>query len=217
MTLRLALLALLLAPSLAFGAPQNRSKIWSILRYSYARDASTWGGQLQNRYDLDEGAGFEEQINLFYSHEFGENRVTLIGTVRTLDAYDRIDEIRYALDWDRDFLLPNKWKYNIRLRHEVRDFTDEDELAHRFRIRQQVDWRQKWLAFSSFDLSSEFNFYLNEFQPGVRGFSSHRSILQAWIETSSVNWGLAYLNDYRIFPDVEEFRHVLLFTLEYGD
>lgn len=214
-----ALLSLIFLGSFAFSeaAVENENQVWSILRYEKNYSQATFGVQLQNRYDNSDGKVFEEQLNLNGSYKVGAWLINFIATLGTQDLYDQIREIRYALETERDFLLGSDWNYNLRVRQELRDFKKVTQLAHRFRIRNEIGKEFQSLWGTEISLSSEFNFYLNNYVSDVEGFSSHRTILGGTRAWAGYDIGLAYLNDYRKNPGADEVRHVLLLSLEYSD
>ena len=154
---------LLLAPSFSLASVENKSQAWSILRYTYNYSEDFVGGQLQNRYYVDQGEGFEEQLNLFFGSYWKDIEYKLIGTLGTQNAYKKIRGIRLAFEGEKDFKLSSRFVYSLRLRQEVRDFREVDDLAYRFRVRNEMSHSLMGAWFSGLSLSSEVSIYLNDY------------------------------------------------------
>ncbi len=196
----------------------QRPQAWSILRYNHdLSDDESLGAQAQNRYDFRSNLGFEEQFNFFYDRPLWGQPVTFILTLGSTKGYQRLSELRYALQGGRNYTVNSRWQYNWRLRHELRDFRSGEPIAHRFRIRNEVSrsLTSQWI--DELSLSGEFNFYLNKVMSQRQGLSSYRTILGGTWEASWGTWGLAYLNDFRWQPNGKEIRHVLVWSMLYGE
>lgn len=198
----------------AFASPSN-FHTWSVLRYSHDSGDYEFGGQLQHRYRFDTDKLFEEQLNLFVDRHLGEYELTFIFTLGSQNGYDRLREVRYALEVERDFQELRAWVYNLRLRHETRDFKSNPDLAHRFRVRNEFRYEIESSSIDGIFVNGELNIYLNNYQPEAAGFSSFRTIIGVSGSCDSYQWGLAYLNDHRQSPIQIENRHVLQMSLEF--
>lgn len=205
----------LLQPISLHAQNQTSHQAWGIFRYQKQVEYHNLGAQLQLRYNFESEKLYEEQVNLSYhrSNRYGEWGG--IFTLGTEDGFSKNKELRYAFEWESHSLKQKSWSYTIRLRQEFRDFSNEDYLVYRSRMRNQINYQLPQHSDLSVSLSSEFNFYWNAFTNQGSGFSSHRTILSLDFDK---NWGeyeLGYIHDYREFLTTVENRHILAFTLVY--
>lgn len=195
-------------------AVENQSLYWAIVRHEHHFESGQLGSQLQLRHSQEEGQLVEEQINLDWTWQAWDSEIALLFTFGTQDGFEKLRELRYALQWQKDIYESSRFEYNLRLRQEVRDFDTEPSLAYRFRLRNEImtPLSKKWFV----ELSSEFNWYQNELNTNDSGFSSHRSILSfnQWLSTEQF-YGFSYVNDYRESKTGIIVRHILAFSILY--
>lgn len=183
---------------------------WNQLRYENENfENRNFGAQLQYRYDITNHMLAEEQLNLFYSSFNKLGRFGFIFTIGTKYGYSDLREFRYALEYQtKEITISKLLNYNVRIRQEVRDFTAYDTQAFRFRVRNELVMPTT-LKNMNLSLSSELNFYLNEYSIDADGFSSHRTIIGLSKSLPAVEWNFSYINDYKEEIENHEMRHIL--------
>jgi hypothetical protein len=181
---------------------------WSIVRVERPLSDYLVAAQLQHRYRFDQEKLFEEQVNLFTGRDTAHGVWTTIFTLGTLNGYERMNELRAALQWLKDFAVSDIWTFNLRLRQELRKFAEIDELAPRFRVRYQISRRLDQNR--SLSLNQELNFYQTDYIGEASGFASLRTILGYQFAAGDNEASVSYLMDYREDKQPIETRHVLL-------
>ena len=205
-----ALALALLSSSTGFAVEEHNAHIWSIFRYEGQAQGYGYSAQLQHRYRFDKEKLFEEQVNLAASKETSHGVWTTIATVGTVDGYQRLNELRIAGQWERDFEIAKAWVYSLRFRQEFRQFSDVDEVAPRFRIGNEVE--RLLSGGRSLSLNQEINIYQTDYIDEASGFASLRTILSYEFPFKNEVASASYLNDYREDKVPTEMRHVLLLT-----
>ena len=204
------LLATGIAP-FASSSPKTSQRIWSIVRYQNQTESYVSAAQLQYRYRFDQEKLYEEQVNLSVGRITSLGVWTAILTLRTLNGYEKFNELRGAVQWERGFALSSRHEYSLRFRHEFQQFSDQSQLAHRFRVLNEVARelgdRRKIV------LNQEVNVYVAETRVVDSGFASLRTILALEFPYEKSRLSVGYLNDYREDRNPIETRHVLLLSL----
>ena len=212
MKLLFLLLLIALLPFNTFADVDDDTQAWSIFRYTGDINSFRLGAQLQLRYTFDGEKLYEEQINpsIHYVNDYGT--FGFIFTLGTNDGFETRKEYRYALEYEFSAVVTSDFVYEIRFRQELRDFKGVSEPAHRFRVLNEIIFIEaNFKEFYPF-ISSEFNFYLNDFNEADRietGISSHRTIVGIVKSYEKYSLVISYIHDYGVFVGRDRVRHVL--------
>ena len=193
----------------------NDSQIWSILRYNHNWNSLEFSAQLQLRYTLGDGKLYEEQFNPAVQYSTDHGNVGFIFTLGTINGFESRREYRYALEYEFVIFENDSFIYETRFRQELRNFTGVNEHAHRFRVLNELSFKKyDFKGYKPF-ISSEFNFYLNDFDSSDNegtGVSSHRTIVGVTRAFKDHDLTFSYVHDYGVRMGLDEIRHVLLGT-----
>lgn len=194
--------------NLSVSFAESDGQLWNRIYKEYSKDDLEFGLQLQLRYSDEQTNLYEEQINASIHHKYQDVYKSYMGVIFTAGfsgQFSELAEKRFAIQYG---MRPLSF-YQFRFRYEMRNFSDEESLANRFRVLNGLDSKKVlFLDFTPF-ITSELNFYMNEFGQTQAGISSHRTIVGVIGSLFKNRISISYINDIKFISEENFTRHVL--------
>jgi|GEM_PF-2702048 len=151
---------------------------WNTITVKSRIDRFSYGLELESRTSESDSNNNLHQLKPEVFYELSKGKIGFIYTFETDGSFKEKTENRYSFAYDFDSYKNDLLKVTTRFRQEFRNFSDQGELAYRFRFRNTVELKNKifWKLIPS--VSSEWRIY--EKDSAGKSFEnfSHRAILQ---------------------------------------
>lgn len=182
---------------------------WNTFTISGSKNNFQYSIQTEGRYSLEEAKVYEEHFKPYVGYNTPIGEFGFVFSFLADEVFTKTFEKRYALQYSKDLFMNNDLIYEVRLRQEFRDFSDQSSIAQRFRLRNQFELIglsvKNWIPYTN----SEFNIYTNKTLLGPRGFSSHRFILGITRGFQGFEFGISFTHNYKKFKGETEVRYSL--------
>ncbi len=182
----------------SFAKMSSDTQSWKTLSFKTKLQNLRLAVQTEVRYSEENTQIFEEHIKPYLGYKTSVGEFGFVFSYLTSDSFSKEFEKRYAFQYGFKAIKNYYIDYKIRYRYEFRDFKDQPEIAQRTRLRNQVKLSAlkayKWIPF----ISSELNFYLNDTSKGLKGFSSHRTLVGFQRNFKKFNLSIGYINNYKV-------------------
>ena len=160
----LNLFFLIFIPFLTLGSTDHDYGSWnSLILVKPVSNNNQFSFEHEIRYSDEQDGLSQEQSKFLFETKLKKNNILGFGfNHRYGGAYSKTTERRYLVQYANKILTGSKLGYDLRFRFELRDFTGNNRLAQRFRVRNLLNLLifkyKKWQP----SVSSEFNFYIND-------------------------------------------------------
>lgn len=195
------------SPSLAVAKSDHQT--WNAVTLKSSFRAFDYGVELENRTSESDSAENLHQIKPEIFYKLSKGKIGFIYTFETDGSFKEKFENRYSFAYDFDSYKNKSIKITTRLRQEFRNFADQDELAYRFRFRNNLEYQGKifWNLVPS--ISSEWRIYQKDSAGKSFENFSHRAILSLEREFDSYLISLNYVHNFQKEDGPDQNTHAL--------
>jgi len=206
------LIVTLLLPIISWAESDHQS--WNSLKIKSNFQNFNYGVELENRISGSVSSANLNQVKpeIFYKMKTGT--IGFIYTFETDDTFNEKAENRYSFAYDFKLYKSDAFEVNTRLRQEFRNFSDQNQLAYRFRLRNSILLNGFELRKIVPSVSSEWRIYEKDSAGKTFENFSHRTILAFKKSFQKFDLSLHYTHNYQKEDEADQNTHA--FGLKFG-
>jgi len=182
-------------PSLAWANSDHQT--WNVLSVETAYKNTAFGVELESRTSEHDSNENVHQIKPEVFHPLGPGKLGFIYTFETDGSFKEKTENRYSFAYDFKSYKSKSFEIVSRLRQEFRNFSDQNQLAYRFRIRNTLKLKSKIPLDLNPSVSSEWRVYQKDSGGETVENFSHRTVLELQKEMGQWTWTVHYTHNYQ--------------------
>ena len=205
------LIITLLLPIVSWAESDHQS--WNSLKIKSNFANFSYGVELENRTSGKVSSANLNQIKPEVFYKLSAGKIGFIYTFETDDMFNEKAENRYSFAYDFKPYKTDLLEVNTRFRQEFRNFSDQNQLAYRFRFRNSFNVHviKFWNVLPA--ISSEWRIYQKDSAGKSFENFSHRTVLAFKKPFQQFELSLHYTHNYQKEDEADQNTHALGFKL----